>query len=132
VALGREVVVQAKPVKVVVVDDNEDALDTLVLYLNRIGHSAVAVGDPFKAEAAVEQFQPDIVFLDIAMPGLDGWELARRLRQKYAEDQLKLVAITAYGAESDRANSRKSGFDAHIVKPADLDMVESILRQFFA
>jgi len=114
-----------------VVDDNQDALDTLVLFLNKAGHRAVPVSDPLKAEEAVAAFEPHIVFLDIAMPGLDGWELARRLRQRYPEETLKLVAITAYGAERDRLMSRKSGFDAHIVKPADLDMVESIMRQFF-
>src|SRR5205807_2124164 len=121
--------VERKACKVVVVDDNEDALDTLVLYLNRMGHSAIAVRDPFKAEAAVEAFEPDIVFLDIAMPDLGGWEIARRLREKYPAGTLKLVAITAYGAETDRAKSRKSGFDAHVVKPADLGLVVSVLRE---
>ncbi len=120
------------PCKVVVVDDNEDALDTLVLFLNKTGHRAVAVRDPLKAEATIEAFEPHIVFLDIAMPGLDGWELARRLRARYPEEAMKIVAITAYGADRDRVASRKAGFDAHIVKPADLDMVESIMRQFFS
>jgi CheY-like chemotaxis protein len=123
--------VPVKACKVLVVDDNEDALDTLVLFLKRMGHGALGVGDPMKAEAAVDAFQPDIVFLDIAMPGVDGWELATRLRRKYPPGTLKLVAITAYGAAADRARSGKSGFDAHIVKPADLDMVDAILRQFF-
>ena len=117
--------------KVVVVDDNEDAVDTLVLYLRAIGHNALGVKDPLKAEAVIEDFAPRIVFLDIAMPELDGWELAKRLRARYSPDDLTLVAMTAYTAQRDRAKSRESGFDAHLNKPADLDLVAAIMQQFF-
>jgi len=120
------------PRRILVVDDDRDIAETFALLLRSMGHDAVSLTEPAKAEDYVDALQPHIAFLDIGMPGTDGWTLAARLRARYSADVLKLVAITAYGEEHDRARSRHAGFDAHLLKPASVDLVESILSQFFS
>ena len=119
------------PKRVLVVDDDVDTALTFAAMLTAMGHQATFLTEPEKVEASVEAFKPHIVFLDIGMPRLNGWQVAERLRARHSTEALKLVAITAYGAEHDRAKSRRAGFDAHLVKPAGADLVESILTQFF-
>ena len=77
---------------------------------------------------AAEAFHPAIALLDIGLPVMDGFELARRLRGSDAFAGIKLVAITGYGQETDRARSREAGFDAHLVKPVDLEHLEQLLQ----
>jgi len=117
--------------RVLSVDDLHDAAESLAQLLIAMGHRALAVTDPRKVEAIVETFRPHIVFLDIGMPGLDGWEIARRLRERFQPEVLRLVAMTGHGATDDHIQSRRAGFDAHLTKPADMHLLESILLQFF-
>jgi len=95
-----------------------------------LGHPARFLTDPSLAEGAIAEFQPHVVFLDIRMPGIDGWSLAKKIRAGHGQ-AIKLVAITAFAHADAYASSRKAGFDAHVVKPIDPDLVDSILQQVF-
>jgi PAS domain S-box-containing protein len=105
--------------RVLVVDDNVDAAATLDMVLRSLGHESRVVNDGFAALAAVSEFRPDAVLLDIGMPGLDGYEVARRLRAMQRGTELRIIAITGWGQEADRVKSRAAGFDVHLVKPVE-------------
>ncbi len=117
--------------RVLVVDDDADTAQTFAYLLAGMGHEARHLTDPAKVLRTVARFKPQLVFLDIGMPGTNGWELAAALRKRYSYDDLRLVALTAYGAEADRVRSRQAGFDAHILKPVSMDLLESIIEQLF-
>jgi PAS domain S-box-containing protein len=120
----------AKPMvakRVLVVDDNIDAATTLQLLLKSLGHETCVVYDGLQAIRMAVEFRPDIVLLDIGMPGLDGYEVARRLRVLKRERPLRIVAITGWGQEADRTKSREAGFDVHLVKPVDPNTLTSVL-----
>jgi CheY-like chemotaxis protein len=117
-----------RPRRVLVIDDNEDSAWSLAEVLKALGHSADALCDPSLALEKVAAFHPDIVFLDIGMPKIDGYTVAEMLRDVYPYEELKLVAVTAYVTDADRRQARKSGFDAHVAKPADFEIIESILK----
>jgi CheY-like chemotaxis protein len=104
---------------VLVVDDNVDAADSLALLLRIGGHEVRACHDGPAALALVDEFAPDLVLLDIGLPGMDGYEVARRLRARPGSDKVLLVALTGYGQEEDMRRSRQAGFDQHLVKPAN-------------
>jgi len=82
-----------------------------------------------KALECVDTFAPDVVFLDIGLPGMDGYEVARRLRERLGMAAPRLVAVTGYGQAGDRQRSREAGFDAHLVKPAELDTVRALVAE---
>jgi signal transduction histidine kinase len=109
----------AAPRRVLLVDDNVDAADSLALLLSLGGHEVRAVHDGPSALRAAAEFRPEVVLLDIGLPGMDGYEVARRLRQCAEVAGTLLVAVTGYGREEDRRRSREAGFDFHLVKPAD-------------
>ena len=110
-----------------VVDDNVDAAETLALLLEASGHDVrTAYDGPTAVEAALD-YRPNVVLLDIGLPGLDGFEVAKRLRQQPALESVVLVAMTGYGQESDRQRSQDAGFDHHLVKPASFGKVQQIL-----
>ena len=113
--------------QVLVADDNVDAAATLAALLEIAGHTVRVVHDGAAAVEEAACFQPDLVFLDIGMPFMDGYEAARRLRQLPALDGVMLVALTGWGTEEDRARSRAAGFDRHLLKPALPDDVEAVL-----
>jgi CheY-like chemotaxis protein len=113
--------------RVLVVDDIHDAAQSFALMLIEMGHRAEFITDPRIALDAVRSFRPDIVFLDIGMPGLDGWQVATALRAQYGSDRLRIVAISGYATPEDRAKSHAVGFDAHIVKPASPDSVAAVI-----
>jgi PAS domain S-box-containing protein len=107
--------------RVLIVDDNEDALVSAADVLQMLGHEVRTATSGPAALEVVEQFKPDVGLLDIGLPGMDGYELAERLRAKLGGSPgLRLIAITGYGQASDRERSRKAGFDVHLVKPVDL------------
>jgi PAS domain S-box-containing protein len=115
--------------RVLVVDDNRDGADTLALSVDTLGHEVLAVYDPFEALAQSGEFAPDLAFFDVGMPGLNGYELARRFReQPWGRDTL-LVALTGWGQEEDRRRSAEAGFDVHIVKPIDFDNIEDLCQR---
>jgi len=112
--------------RILVLDDNRDAADTLAMMLELLGHDVRRLYDPQEAVAEVDRFNPDLVFLDIGMPNLSGYELARRLRAQPGGADRVLVAVTGWGQPDDRRRTAEAGFDHHLVKPPDLDIVRTI------
>jgi CheY-like chemotaxis protein len=120
-----------KPCRVLVVDDHPDSAETLAMVLNAMGHEASYVTSPASAEDAIKGFAPHLVLMDIGMPLVDGWTLARRIRTHPWGQELKLVAVTAYASPQDHIKSREAGFDAHLAKPMDPRMLHVLLEQCF-
>jgi len=116
-----------RPTRVLVVEDNLDAAVTLVDLLTLWGYEVSAVHDGLAAVEVAPQYRPDVVLLDIGLPGIDGYEVARRLRRRSELDGLLVVAVTGYGQESDRQRAREAGFDHHLVKPVDLETLRRLL-----
>jgi signal transduction histidine kinase len=117
------------PRRIFIVDDNEDSADTLAMMLELLGHAVRCSYDPHEAIDAVAAFAPDIVFLDIGMPGLSGYDVARRLRALPNGADMILVAVTGWGQPDDRRRTAETGFDSHLVKPVDLEAIRTICRQ---
>ena len=113
--------------RVLVVDDNEDAANMLATALRIAGHSAHVAHDGPSALQFAQDAVADLVILDIGMPGMNGYELCRRLRELPAYACTKIIALTGWGALSDREKSREAGFDAHLTKPADWDQIEQVI-----
>ena len=105
--------------RVLVVDDNLDAVESLALLLRLQGHEVRTACDGPTALETAAAFRPEVVLLDIGLPQMDGYEVARRLREQVGLKEALLVAVTGYGQEEDRRQSDAAGFDAHLVKPAD-------------
>jgi CheY-like chemotaxis protein len=105
--------------KILVVDDNQDAAESLSALLSISGHDTRMAHDGVDAVKQAERFLPDVVFLDIGMPRLDGYEACRAIRAQPWGRDIFLVAITGWGQEEDRRLSEQAGFDLHIVKPVD-------------
>ena len=115
------------PNRVLVVDDNKDAADSLGMLLEFLGAEVRVVHDGFAALEAMSTFKPTLVLLDLGMPGMNGLEVARRVRQDPAARDVRLVALTGWGQREDRRRTTEAGFDYHLVKPADLGALQSIL-----
>jgi CheY-like chemotaxis protein len=115
--------------RILVVDDNVDAAESLAILLRMEGHDVWVAHDGLAALAAVEADPPELVFLDIGMPVLNGYEVAQRLRQRHDLGNLVLVAMTGWGQEEDRRRSQEAGFDHHLVKPAEPDALRQLLAQ---
>ena len=105
--------------RVLVVEDNPDAAEAMVLLLRQLGHEVAMVHDGAAAIEAARSFHADVILLDIGLPGIDGFELARRLRADDGTRDARIVAITGYGQPADRERSTAAGFDLHLVKPVD-------------
>ena len=116
--------------RVLVVDDNRDAAESVALYLQLEGHEVKAVGDGLQALACLAVFAPQVVVLDIGLPQLDGYEVARRLREMPAGRDVLLVALTGYGQKEDRARALAAGFDRHFVKPTDPRALVQLIAQW--
>lgn len=113
-----------------VVDDDTDTAQTFASLLTEMGHEATFLTDPLAVMEATKRVKPHLVFLDIGMPGMNGWELASLLRKHYPQHEaLRLVALTGQADDEARIKSRKAGFDAHVTKPIEPRLVESILKQ---
>lgn len=112
-------------VRALLVDDSEDAAEMLSEALTELGYVVRTALDAPSALVAAQEFQPQVALLDIGLPVMDGYELGRRLREDHAA--LRLVALTGYGQASDKARSREAGFDAHLIKPINLDKLQRLL-----
>jgi PAS domain S-box-containing protein len=117
----------AAPLRVMVVDDSHDVADMIGMLMGALGHAVRIETDPLLALEAAGKETFDAFLLDLGLPGIDGMELARRFRQQPHNAQAMLVAITGYGREQDRRHSADAGFDHHLVKPASLDQIGSLL-----
>jgi two-component system CheB/CheR fusion protein len=113
--------------RILVVDDNQDAADTLAMLLEADGAQARAVYGGPAALAALPGLRSDVVLLDLGMPDMDGFEVARRIRADPALAGVRIVALTGWGQESDRERTRGAGFDFHLTKPVDLDVLHAWL-----
>jgi len=117
------------PRRVLIVDDNADAATMLGMIVQTLGHEACVVHDGIEALKVAIDFNPEIVLLDIGMPGLDGYEVARRLRALALKNPFQIIAVTGWGQETDRRKSQKAGFDLHLVKPVALNDLKRILTE---
>jgi CheY-like chemotaxis protein len=112
--------------RVLVVDDNRDAADTLAEALAALGHETRCAYDGLQAIEIAQRFDPEVVLLDLGLPVLDGYEVARRLREDGTRG--RLVALTGYGQDSDRRRSTEAGFERHLVKPIRIDELGDVLH----
>jgi PAS domain S-box-containing protein len=113
--------------RILVVDDNRDAADSLSRFLNKVGGEARAVYSGIEALELLEPYRPAMLLVDIGMPGMDGYELARRIRESPRYHDVTLVAVTGWGQEEDRRRSQAAGFDFHLTKPVDFQTLQSLV-----
>jgi CheY-like chemotaxis protein len=118
---------KAPPRRVLIVDDNEDAANSLAMILNLGGHETVSVYTAVDALRRAASFRPDVVLLDIGLPGMDGDEVAQKLRELPGLRDIRLVAVTGYGRSDDRIRARDAGFDDHLTKPVEFAALERTL-----
>lgn len=120
----------AEPHRVLVIDDMIESAETMARLLTMKGFDVAVAFDGASAIERAESFQPDVVLLDVGMPGMDGYEVAHRLRaRQLGVSNVLLVALTGYGAEEDQDKTRAAGFDAHFVKPANIDALLALMIQ---
>ena len=115
--------------RILVVDDNRDAAQALKLLLESDGHEVRVAGDGAGGLALARQYEPDVALLDIGLPNMDGYELARRMREEPALEGTLLVAVTGYGQMHDRARASASGFNHHLVKPVEFSALQRLLQE---
>jgi signal transduction histidine kinase len=115
--------------RILLADDNSDALESLATLLELGGHEVVTASNGALALECAERHRPEVALLDIGMPMLDGYEVARRIRVQPWGQSVTLVALTGWGQDSDRRRSREAGFDSHLVKPLDLDKLTELLEK---
>ena len=116
-----------KDARIVVVEDNVDAREMLCHLLTRAGFDCRSVGDGVSALALIEEFEPHAAIIDVGLPGIDGFEVARRIRNNPKHADVTLVALTGYGQKSDKARALAAGFNSHLVKPVKLDQLARLL-----
>lgn len=118
---------QLSPLRIMIVDDNRDAADLVAEFLVMCGHEAVPVYGGAEALRTADSFVPDVVFLDLGMPGVNGLEVASTLRQASRFQHIKMIALTAWSDDATRIQTKAVGFDHHLVKPADLGDILGLL-----
>jgi CheY-like chemotaxis protein len=118
------------PLSVLAVDDNKDVASTLCLLLSAWGHRARMACDAAAAWQAALAERPDVVLLDLGLPDVDGWELARRLRAHPDLAGVVLIALTGHGHPADRARSREVGIDLHLLKPVEPELLQKLLAGY--
>jgi CheY-like chemotaxis protein len=112
---------------VLIADDNKDAADSLGILLEIDGHEVRVAHGGHAALALAQVFRPDVALLDIGMPELNGYEVAAALRKESWGKAIQLIALTGWGQESDRLQSKAAGFDRHLTKPIDMDALCAVL-----
>ena len=118
---------KAPPRRVLIVDDNEDAANSLAMILELGGHETASVYTAVDALQRAAAFRPDVVLLDIGLPGMDGYEVAQKMRELPGLRDIRLVAVTGYGRSDDRRRARDAGFDDHLTKPVEYALLERTL-----
>jgi CheY-like chemotaxis protein/anti-sigma regulatory factor (Ser/Thr protein kinase) len=113
---------------IVVIDDNDDIRETMQQLLQSLGHEVDVAADGTSGVALVLKERPQVALVDIGMPGLDGYQVAERLRAELSPDQLRLVAMTGFGQSNDRERALAAGFDTHLIKPARTDQIQRALK----
>jgi CheY-like chemotaxis protein len=123
------VVATGTPKRILVVDDNEDAASMLASGLSTYGHDVRTAPDGPTALHLAEVWQPHVAVLDLGLPVMDGYELARRLAERGGTAGTRLIAVTGYGQEEDRRRTADAGFAAHLVKPIDIEALQVLIDQ---
>jgi CheY-like chemotaxis protein len=113
--------------KILVVDDNPDGALSLKLFLELLGHQASVAHSGLEALEAVRTAMPETILLDIGLPGMNGYDVARTIRSMPLKSQPRIVALTGWGSAQDRKNSSDAGCDLHLTKPVDLAEIEKLL-----
>lgn len=116
--------------RILVVDDNLDAAESLAALLRHMGHDVQVARDGRAALEAARLNSPQLVLLDLGMPGVDGYGVVQRLRRENGFDSVPFIAVTGSGLPEDLRRSREAGFDAHLVKPVALDTLRQVLERF--
>jgi CheY-like chemotaxis protein len=114
--------------RILIVEDNRDALETLRMSLLAAGHEVHQATDGRDAIESASRVHPDVAIVDLGLPEMDGFEVARALRQRHEHRDMRLIALTGYGSPEDRKRTKEAGFDAHLLKPLDYDELASLLR----
>ena len=115
------------PIKVLVVDDDRDSVEILKILLDMNGGATHVAYDGVEAVKLAEELRPEVVLLDIGLPKIDGYEACRRIRQHAWGRHMVVVALTGRGLDDDRAMSQRSGFDMHLVKPVEPELLLTVL-----
>jgi PAS domain S-box-containing protein len=113
--------------RILVVDDNLDAANSLAIMLRLLGHELITAHDGLQAVQAAADFEPDVVLLDIGLPKMNGYEAARRIRLSPCGQRMLLVALTGWGQEDDKRRAREAGFDHHLTKPVESEVLERLI-----
>ncbi len=124
--------IAAHPHRVLIVEDNRDGAEALALLLASLGHETAVAHDAEAALGVADAFNPDLALVDIGLPGMSGYEFARRIRAQPRYARLYLVAMTGYGTAEDLIATRTAGFDSHLVKPAEMEDLEALLARDIA
>jgi CheY-like chemotaxis protein/two-component sensor histidine kinase len=125
---GPDVASESQPQRrVLIVDDNRDSADSLAMLMQITGNKTYMAHDGVEAVEAVEKYRPEVVLLDIGLPGMDGHEVCRRVREQPWGKDIIVIALTGWGQEDDRRKSEEAGFDGHLVKPVDYDKLLELL-----
>ena len=124
--------VGSAPLRVLVVDDNQDAAETLAFLMRLEGHTVEVAFDGPTALSEAKKLRPQVVLLDVGMPGMDGYEVVRELRAREPTKSAVIVALTGYGQPEDRARAKDAGFDDHLTKPIDSSLLTKILKAHLA
>jgi CheY-like chemotaxis protein len=114
---------------ILIVDDDLDAAQMFALLLQELGHTVEYVTRAHAVLDIAKRMRPWLIFLDIRLPEMNGWELARLLRRELGYDTVRIVAVTGYGEPEAHRRSREAGFDAHVQKPVDMELLQSILAE---
>lgn len=120
---------ETAPRRVLVVDDNQDSAESLAILLKGTGHEVHIAHDGLEAVEVAATRQPDLILLDIGLPTLNGYEVARRIRAEQRHRGVTLVAMTGWGQEEDRRLAEEAGFDAHLIKPVDFAALAPLLSR---
>ena len=113
---------------ILIVEDNVDARDSLAVLLELLGHRVTATDSGGAALSSIRSSLPRLALIDIGLPDMDGLALARAIRDAPGGDNIRLIALTGYGSPEDQERTAQSGFDAHLIKPLDLEMLEKMLK----
>jgi CheY-like chemotaxis protein len=113
--------------RVLLVDDNVDAVESMEILLQAFGYEVATALHPDLALAQLDSFAPAAAVIDIGLPGMDGYQLATEIRRRLAGKPMRLIAFTGYGGADDIARASRAGFDAHLVKPVDIERLLAVL-----
>jgi CheY-like chemotaxis protein len=117
-----------EPLRILIVDDHEDSAEMLSMLLTGKGHTTRTALDGTAALAVAVTFKPHVGLLDLSLPGMSGYELAKQLRAVPGLSHIKLVAVTGHGSDTHRAKARAAGFTEHLLKPVDLEVMDALLE----